>query len=55
MHTSDIRHAGTDAEVYINLFGDKGRSGKIALGEGMKERDEFFERGSVDVFTPEVN
>ena len=54
VYTSDIRHAGTDAEVYINMFGNKGRSGRIVLGEGLKERDDFFERASVDVFTPEV-
>ena len=54
MHTSDVRHAGTDAQVYVNLYGNKGRSGKIVLAEGVKETDQFFERGSVDIFTPEV-
>ena len=55
MYTSDIRHAGTDAEVYINLFGNKGRSGRVVLGDGLKDSDQFFERGSVDVFSPEVS
>ena len=54
VYTSDIRHAGTDAEVYVNLFGNKGRSGQVVLGKEQKDRDKFFERASVDVFVPEV-
>ncbi len=29
--TSDIRGAGTDADVFIQLFGDEGETGKIKL------------------------
>ena len=29
-------------------------SGKVTLGKEQKDKDKFFERGSVDVFTPEV-
>eukprot|EP00116_Pleurobrachia_bachei_P001013 sb/3461275/ len=53
-YTSDILHAGTDAKVWAILYGDKGMSGKVTLGKEQKDKDKFFERGSVDVFTPEV-
>jgi hypothetical protein len=44
--TSDIRNSGTDANVYIQLFGDKMDSGKIPLATNRNK----FERGRTDVF-----
>ncbi len=49
MVTSDIRGAGTDANVYIQLYGDKNDSGKIPL-ETSKSNPNKFERGQTDVF-----
>ena len=50
MHTSDIRSAGTDANVFMIMFGDKGDSGELALKNSETHRDKF-ERGQTDVFT----
>ena len=45
-HTSNIRHAGTDARVTINLMGSDGSSGPLTLsGPG-----DLFENGKTDVF-----
>jgi hypothetical protein len=42
--------AGTDANVYITLYGDNGSSGERQLDT---ERDNF-ERGQTDVFSPDM-
>jgi hypothetical protein len=47
--TSDIINAGTDATVFIQLFGDKNDSGKITLETSKTNRNKF-ERGQTDVF-----
>lgn len=47
--TSDIRGAGTDANVFIQLFGEKNDSGKIPL-ETSKNNKNKFERGNEDIF-----
>ncbi|KAF5839075.1 Lipase/lipooxygenase [Dunaliella salina] len=39
--------AGTDAKVYINIFGDKGQTGNITLDEPGRSS---FARGQTDVF-----
>lgn len=44
-----MRGAGTDANVYIQLFGEKQDSGKIPL-ESSKSNRNKFERGNSDVF-----
>jgi len=44
--TGNVRGAGTDANVFIQLFGDKGETGEIKL-EGAKN---CFERGQKDTF-----
>lgn len=49
MVTSDLRGAGTNANVYIQLFGEKNDSGKIPLELSKTNRDKF-ERGQTDVF-----
>jgi hypothetical protein len=47
VHTSNIRGAGTDARVHINLCGAKGESGaKELTGKG-----NLFEQGKADTFT----
>ena len=45
--TGEDRTAGTDANVYITLFGDKGDSGKRPLSAQGKD---CFERSKTDVF-----
>lgn len=49
MITSDIRNAGTDSNVFIQLFGEKNDSGKITLETSKTNRNKF-ERGQTDVF-----
>lgn len=46
--TGDVFGAGTDANVYIKLYGEKGESGRLKLD--MPNRNDF-ERGQTDVFT----
>ena len=50
MHTADVRGAGTDANVSLIIFGDKGDSGKLKLKKSETYNDKF-ERGQTDVFT----
>jgi hypothetical protein len=47
--TGDYADAGTDANVYINIFGDKGQSGKIRLNSYLSGN--AFERGDLDKLT----
>lgn len=47
VHTGDVDGAGTDANVYITIFGSGGSSDEMQLDSG---RDDF-ERASVDTFT----
>lgn len=42
MYTGDKRGAGTDANVYVTLFGEKGESGEKRLDTA---RRNDFERG----------
>ena len=50
VHTGTVRGAGTDANVFITLFGDKGDTPKLKLdGPG-----NLFESGQVDRFKIEV-
>jgi hypothetical protein len=44
IHTGDVRHAGTDAKVYVELFG--GESGRESSGRQFIKGE--FERGKVD-------
>ena len=43
VHTGDIKYAGTDANVFLTLFGSKGQSTKIPLSNSNKKSP--FERG----------
>ncbi|XP_012940880.1 lipoxygenase homology domain-containing protein 1 [Aplysia californica] len=44
--TSDIKSAGTDANVYITIYGDKGKSDDIPLSN----KGDSFEKGNMDTF-----
>ena len=51
--TGDVRGAGTDANVFVILFGGKDgetNSGKLFLEDDSKNN---FERGKTDIFTVE--
>ena len=47
VHTSDVKNAGTDATVSVELTGDAGKMGWTKLPDG---KGDPFERGKVDVF-----
>ena len=47
--TANKRNAGTDANVWIELFGKKIKSGKILL-KNSKNNFKKFERGQTDNF-----
>jgi hypothetical protein len=46
VHTGDVRGAGTDANVILTLYGDKGKSDEFKL----RNKTDNFERGKVDKF-----
>ena len=46
--TGDIKGGGTDANVFISIFGDKGDSGERALRNSETNRDKF-ERNKVSL------
>ena len=46
---SVVRLAGTDANVFVNLFGDRGDSGPLALEKSQLNMNKF-ERNQKDVF-----
>jgi hypothetical protein len=48
--TGSVPDAGTDADVYITLFGTNGNSGERLLDNA----DDNFERGQTDVFSIEM-
>lgn len=48
--TSDISGAGTDAGVFIILFGEFGNSGEIALSDSETNKN-VFQHNQTDVFT----
>uniref|UniRef100_A0A8C1CFM6 Lipoxygenase homology domains 1a n=1 Tax=Cyprinus carpio carpio TaxID=630221 RepID=A0A8C1CFM6_CYPCA len=50
--TGDVYGAGTDANVFITLYGDMGDAGERKLSKS--ENSNKFERGSVDTFTLEA-
>ena len=54
-YTSDLKGAGTDANVFVSLYGEKGHTGDLALVDTSKhKRKDCFERKSVDVCVVEV-
>lgn len=54
-YTSDVKGAGTDANVFMSLYGERGHTGELALIDTSKhKRKDRFERKSVDVCIVEV-
>ena len=49
MHTGDVRGAGTDANVFIVLFGDRGDTGERKLHKSETYSNKF-ERGQVSIY-----
>ena len=45
LYTGDVQNGGTDAEVYIKVFGSKGSTSEIKIDK-MSDR---FERGKIDL------
>ncbi|CAF1189274.1 unnamed protein product [Rotaria magnacalcarata] len=48
--TADKRSAGTDANVYISIFGDKGKLERRQLKEAISGKLNLFESGATDRF-----
>lgn len=53
VRTSDVLGAGTDANVYIKLFGELGDSGDIPLRQSVTNKKPF-ENNQTDVFNVRV-
>ena len=53
VHTGDVKGAGTDANVYLYLYGEQGDSGRLELRKSETYRNPF-ERNRIDVFTREL-
>ena len=51
--TGDIMGAGTDANVFIKIFGEKGDTGTLALKSADNTKNKF-ERGRTDLFKLEA-
>nr|CAB3263471.1 lipoxygenase homology domain-containing protein 1-like [Phallusia mammillata] len=51
--TGDVFNAGTDANVYLTMFGENGDSGERKLLKSETNTDKF-ERGKVDIFNLEA-
>eukprot|EP00878_Enallax_costatus_P043853 GHUV01051949.1.p1 GENE.GHUV01051949.1~~GHUV01051949.1.p1 ORF type:complete len:660 (+),score=218.20 GHUV01051949.1:276-2255(+) len=49
VHTSDVKNAGTDAQVFVQLFGEQGSGEAQELRSG-KSSDNTFRRGGADTF-----
>lgn len=50
VHTGDVKDAGTQSNVSVELFGDKGRSPKLKLGKSETYNTKFC-RDQLDIFT----
>ena len=48
MFTGDVKSAGTDANVFLTIFGENGDTGERSLAKSETHRDKF-ERGQVTV------
>jgi hypothetical protein len=47
--TANKLGAGTDSNVYLNIYGEKGETGKIHLKKSTNNKD-AFEKGKTDIF-----
>ena len=54
VYTGDVSGAGTDADVYVVLFGKDKSTSQKSLCVNKQERKRYFERKSVDKFVIEV-
>ena len=54
MKTGDISKAGTDANVYLVMYGNKGQTGELTLRESKTNKNKF-ERGKTDIFDIEAS
>lgn len=52
MHTGDIWNAGTDANVYLTVYGERGDTGVRQLLR--KDDLKKFQKGQVDLFNIEA-
>ena len=50
VHTSDLRFAGTDANIYLVVYGLKGKSDEVTLDNASNN----FEAGKTDEFKIEI-
>ena len=55
MYTSDVNGAGTDADVFIVLYGREVVTSQKSLCDNKKKRKEGFEKNSIDKFVVEVS
>ncbi len=46
VETGDVKYAGTDANIYLNICGKNSRTGEIKLDDNKNN----FERGQTDEF-----
>ncbi|XP_074659812.1 lipoxygenase homology domain-containing protein 1-like [Tubulanus polymorphus] len=53
VYTGDKKHAGTDAHVFLNLFGEQGDTGERPLKHSLENQNKF-ERGKTDKFLIEA-
>jgi len=53
VRTGDMIGAGTDANVYVILYGDQGDTGKLNLKQAINTKNKF-ERGRTDQFKLEA-
>ena len=49
--TSDVRGAGTDANVFLQMYGENGKTEQCNL----RNRTDNFEQGQMDKFKVRVN
>ena len=54
MKTGDVFGAGTDAEVHLKIFGEKGDTGLVSLISAENTSNKF-ERARTDTFRLELN
>ena len=50
VQTSDVSYAGTDADVYVKLCGERGDTGKRHLKASLKNKLNKFEKGGTERF-----
>ena len=51
--TGDVKNAGTDAKVFLTLFGDLGDTGERQLAKSETHSNKF-ERGNVSKINPAI-